>query len=324
MSTQMRITTKMKMTTDSCQVSNTVKSIPTILLPKLCILCSLIIFTATCTHPDAANVPINHEAGMSPSLQQVSNPPRLDGDVTLRATVGEDAGRRPTVTGETSLPDGTQGMVTIQSKTTNERAQDRFTIQGGRFKAGPFSSGGEGLEPGSYTLDVTIAIAQVQPPQVKAVIGQNGENLRGPLVKRGSLGPSVELVQDFRLDEKGKVTAGADEAAVSKSVESSLKEARDILQSLQRLERQGREMEAFRGEDTDQLRRCGDLMRDHQSEAKALQERAQALPRERCALLLAAAAGELNLCVSCMTRATAQCDIARGSLTEAEKELRAR
>lgn len=287
------------------------------------ILLTLVLLTAQCVQRPAANLSTNtaNRETPSPTPPAAAGLPPLGEGVVLKAAVQEDPGRRPVVTGETNLPDGTEGIASIKSKTTKKGGSDEFTVQGGRFRAGPFSDGGQGLAPGNYTLDVTIAIAQVQPPQVRAVIGQNGENLRGPLVERDDIGTSVQLSQDFRLDEQGKVTAGTDTAAVEQSAQASLKEARAVLQALQNLERQGREMESLRGEDADKLRRCGDLMRARQSEAKALGARAEALPRERYALLLAAAAGELHLCVSCMSRATDQCDIARSSLAHAGKDL---
>lgn len=287
------------------------------------VLLAFVVFTTQCAQRSAGNLSTNtsnREAPAPSSSPSTGLPPFSDG-VVLNAVVQEDAGRRPVVTGETNLPDGTEGMASIESKTTKKGGSDKFIVQGGRFRAGPFGDGGQGLEPGNYTLDVTIAIAQVQPPQVRAVIGQNGENLRGPLVQRDDIGTSVQLSQGFRLDAQGKITAGTDNGAVEKSLQASLKEARDILQSLQKLEQQGREMDSLRGDDPDKLRRCGDLMRARQSEAKALGLRAEALPREQYALLLAAAAGELHLCVSCMSRATAQCDIAHSSLNDVEKEL---
>ena len=283
----------------------------------------LVIVAAQCTQPQPSQ-PANRSTALAsptPSPPSVASLPPLQDGVVLKATVQEDPGRRPTVTGETNLPDGTEGIASIQSKTTKEEGSDKFTVQGGRFEAGPFSDGGKGLAPGNYTLDVTIAIAQVQPPQVKTVIGQNGENLRGPLVDRDDIGTSVRLSQEFRLNAQGKVAAGTDAGAVEKSLQTSLKEARAILQALRKLGRQGREMEALRGDDVAKLRQCGDLMRERQAEAKALGVRAEALPRERYALLLASAATELHLCVSCMTKATSQCDIAIGSLKDAEKEL---
>jgi hypothetical protein len=287
------------------------------------LLCALVLLTTQCVQRPAGNLSTNTASRETPAntpSAAAGLPPLSDG-VVLSASVQDDPGRRPVVAGETNLPDGAEGIASIESKTTKKRGSDKFTVQGGRFRAGPFSDGRQGLAPGNYTLDVTIAIAQVQPPQVRAVIGQNGENLRGPLVERGGIGTSVELSQDFRLDAQGKVTAGTDKAAVEQSTQASLKEARAVLQALQELERQGREMESLRGDDVDKLRRCGELMRARQSEAKALGARAEALPRERYALLLAAAAGELHLCVSCMSRAMAQCDIARSPLGDAEKEL---
>lgn len=172
------------------------------------VLFTFVIVTAQCTPPQSSNRP---SVQASPTPSPVSSPaaaslPPLQDGVVLKATVREDTGRRPTVVGETNLPDGTEGIASIQSKTTKKEGSDKFTVQGGRFEAGPFSDGGQGLTPGNYTLDVTIA----QPPPVKAVIGQNGENLRGPLVDHDEIGTSVRLSQDFRLDAQGKFTAGAD------------------------------------------------------------------------------------------------------------------
>ncbi len=287
------------------------------------LLLALVLLTAQCVQRPAANLSTNtaDREAPAPTPSAAAGLRPLGEGVVLRAAVQEDPGRRPVVTGETNLPDGAEGIASIESKTTKKGGSDKFTVQGGRFRAGPFGDGGQGLAPGSYTLDVTIAVAQVQPPQVRAVIGQNGENLRGPLVERDDIGTSVRLSQDFRLDEQGKVTAGTDKSAVEQSARAALKEARAVLQALQKLERQGREMESLRGDDADKLTRCGDLMRARQLEAKALGARAVALPRERYAVLLAAAAGELHLCVSCVSGAAAQCDTARSSLAGAEKEL---
>lgn len=287
------------------------------------LLLALVLLTVQCAQRPSANLSTNTANRETPSATPpaAAGLPPLSEGVVLNAAVQEDPGRRPVVTGETNLPNDTEGIASIESKMTKKGGSDKFTVQGGRFRAGPFSDGGQGLAPGNYTLDLTIAIAQVQPPQVRAIIGQNGENLRGPLVERDSIGTSVQLSQDFRLDEQGRISAGTDKKEVEQSAQASLKEARAVLQALQKLERQGREMESLRGDDVDKLRRCGDLMRARQSEAKALGARAEALPRERYAILLAAAAGELHLCVSCMSRATNQCDIAHSSLADAEKEL---
>lgn len=289
-----------------------------IAVPSL--LFAFVITTSQCTQPQTANRSANQEVPTPSSSFDLSLPPLKDG-VVLNVIVHEDQGRRPTVAGETNLPDGTEGIASIQSKTTKKEGSDQFTVQGGRFEAGPFSNGGQGLDPGNYTMDVTIAIAQIQPPQVKAIIGQSGENLHGPLVERGGIGTSVRMTQDFQLGERGEITAGTYQVAVNKYNQAPLKQARAVLQAIQKLERQGRDMETLRGDNVEKLRQCGDLMRARQSEAKALRARAETLPRERYALLLAAAAGDLYLCVSCTSKATDYCNIARGSLNDAVKDL---
>jgi hypothetical protein len=248
----------------------------------------------------------------------------LKDGVVLRLTVNADPGRRPAVAGETNLPDGTEGIVSVISKTTNVTGQDKFSVQGGRFRTGPFGSEGSGLEPGQYTAEATVPIPQVQPPQVKAVIGANGENLHGPLVKPGSLGKTIETKVDFQLDAQGNITGGTDKVAVEKSIEASLKEARAILQALRTLEQQGHAMEALRKgypNDLDKVRQCGEQMRARQPGAKSLRGRAEALPKQRYAIFLASAATEMNLCVSCSMGAMEYCNRAHASIEDAAKEL---
>ena len=82
---------------------------------------------------------------------------------------------------------------------------DKGVVSGGRFQSVAFGPA-EGLKPGQYVAEVTMPIPQVQPPQVREVLGTNGENLRGPLVKKGGIGTTVETAAvDF-----GKCTGVAD------------------------------------------------------------------------------------------------------------------
>ena len=99
-------------------------------------------------------------------------------------------------------------------------------------------------------------------------------------------------------------------------------EARAILQDLRTIEQQGRSMQSLRNTtDLDKVRECGDLSRQRQQAARDLIPRAEKLA-PRYGYMLAVAARELTSCVSCVTGAVANCDIARRSLTRAERAIK--
>jgi len=45
-----------------------------------------------------------------------------------------------------------------------------------------------------YSFEVVMRAPFMQPPNVIAVIGKNGENLVGPLVKRGGMDNDVQAI----------------------------------------------------------------------------------------------------------------------------------
>jgi hypothetical protein len=108
----------------------------------------------------------------------------------------------PFVKGTTNLPDGTEFIVGLWPPAPACRpnclgAQANSVVQNGRFIAGPF-----GIAPGVYRLEITTSIAKLQPPQVQAIIGQLGENLRGPYVKPIPVaggGPTIEYISQIEI-----------------------------------------------------------------------------------------------------------------------------
>lgn len=242
--------------------------------------------------------------------------PPLSQGVVLRMTVEGGPDRKPRITGETNLPDGTEIMFGIEGKTSNFSGGDKGVVAGGRFRSAGFGPDG-GLKPGQYVAEVTMPIPEVQPPQVRAVIGARGENLRGPLVKKGGIGTTVEVQQAFQLEDGGSIRGGTDKAQVA----AATGEVKEVLQAVRALEQQGRGMEALRRgypDDLSKVRQCGDLMRERQPQARSLRERAEALPKP-FSIHLAAAATELILCVSCSRSALQNCDRARSSIDDASR-----
>ena len=103
------------------------------------------------------------------------------------------------VSGTTNLPDGTILSIGLMGKPGSEfnRAEGcalnaaNVAVSHGAF--GPVGiTGLSCLSPGNYSYQVIMIAPFMQPPNVIAVIGKNGENLVGPLVKRGGIGNDVQ------------------------------------------------------------------------------------------------------------------------------------
>lgn len=135
-----------------------------------------------------ASQPVSAPAPAPAQPQKATSAP-FDGTVTLSARL--DGGAKPTVVGVTNLPDGTLLMVTLSRKQSSYYAQDKTTVSGGSFRAGPFSQQGSDLNPGKYTIDIGSPLAALQPASVQTAFGDNGANLKGPLTGPSPIGGTV-------------------------------------------------------------------------------------------------------------------------------------
>lgn len=241
----------------------------------------------------------------------------LDKGVVLNFKVETNGTRKPKIVGETNLPDGTELGVSIDSKTVRYNAGSNVFVQNGRFESETFSKNYNDLEAGQYTAEVSMPIAQVQSPAVRAVIGQNGENLKGSLVEKGSLGVTVSTKQPFQLKAGGSVLLVENKSEIA----NAEKNAFAVFDALKRLEQQGRGMESLRSNKTNEnIRECGNLMRERQPIADDLRYKAESLPQPFSTWLTPAAI-ELKLCVSCASFAMDNCNRAKSSLNQAAKEM---
>jgi hypothetical protein len=102
--------------------------------------------------------------------------------VTLET--GVDRGLQPTIVGSCNLPDGMLLIVRVMRKESAFQSESRVEVQGGQFKVGPLLQGSSNLNPGNYNIEVVNVPLLEQPDAVKAVIGNKGEELHGPLAKR--------------------------------------------------------------------------------------------------------------------------------------------
>ena len=200
---------------------------------------------------------------------------------------------------------------------------DKTTVKGGRFQSTKFSANHDNLEAGQYVAEVVMPIPAVQPPSVRAIIGEKGEKLKGSLVKReddSPLGLSVSVEQPFQLKSDATVVLATNQAEIA----AAEKKAIEVLKALNNLEQQGRNMEALRSkENSDNLRQCGDLMRARQKVADELRTKAESIIQPYTTYLTPAAI-ELKLCVSCSSAAIDSCNRARSLLEDAEKRVKSK
>jgi invasion protein IalB len=86
------------------------------------------------------------------------------------------------VTGSTNLPDGMELTIDVRRQRSTYFAQDSVVVYGGKFSSSSFRNHGSSLPPGDYAISISSAIPDLLSESVRSVIGQNGENLKGPAV----------------------------------------------------------------------------------------------------------------------------------------------
>jgi hypothetical protein len=268
------------------------------------------------------NRTISQNSNASPQPASTASPQvqiqPLDKGVVLTFRIETNGTRRPTIVGETNLPDGTDLMISIDSGTTRYNASSKALVQGGHFQSETFSKDSSDLEAGQYTAEVLMPVALVQSQSVRAVIGDKGENLKGSLVEQGNLGVTVSRKQPFQLKADGSIVLAENKTGLA----TAQKNAFAILEELKRLELLGRGMESLRGNKSiEGARTCGDLMRERQPMADDLREKASSLPRP-FSVWLTPIGIDLKLCVSCASSAMNDCNRAKSNLDEAAQEMK--
>lgn len=100
---------------------------------------------------------------------------------------------RPTISGSTNLPDGTQVGAALTRIGGQYATMGNGEVRGGRFNIVPDAPLGIGLPPGRYEVEINTPVANVQPDEVRAIVGPDYENFTGPLFSDGELGRMVSV-----------------------------------------------------------------------------------------------------------------------------------
>jgi hypothetical protein len=141
------------------------------------IIISFLLFTWTlvgCSQSEKSDIQKNYEV-----TETIGSHSKID--VSLDLHIIEEKGNIEFV-GKTNLPDGMELMINISNK-SGYSAQSKQTVQEGSFKSGQFTDKGYPLKSGEYSIEIITPTAAVQPENVKRIIGDNGINLVGDLIK---------------------------------------------------------------------------------------------------------------------------------------------
>lgn len=116
--------------------------------------------------------------------------------------------------------------------------------------------------------------------------------------------------------------APPDPALIEKNKQIALKnEVTLVTQAVQKLEQQGRDMEAIRqAPDAESRRQCGVAMEYRQKQVKDLETKVNGFPNPFNSTLTPIVA-DLNVCVSCARSALPSCKKTRAALNEAISEI---
>jgi hypothetical protein len=249
-------------------------------------------------------------SSQGPATREAAPIPPLSSGVVIQVTAEQTGDGRAIISGRTNLPEGTELMSSLKKAGDVGEAQAKGAVTAGRFRSeslGPPA----GLSAGRYTASVTMPYTKFQPPQVLLVAGENGQNLRGPLVKRNTVfGATATAVSSLVVRPSG----GAPQARPAASETRQLRRLHEEMTSLVEL---GRGMQPLRADrsDLEKSRVCGKLMRERQARARALAASARGLSHP-LARRLSSAEGSLELCTSYLRNARISCDDAQAILKE--------
>jgi hypothetical protein len=102
--------------------------------------------------------------------------PALSEQVVLEIAISWPENTKPLLEGLTNLPDGTLLEIHTEPEVLTGDASE-VTVKDQTFSV---NLGGEnGLDVGEYSVAVNMLLPMSQPDEVKAVIGENGENING-------------------------------------------------------------------------------------------------------------------------------------------------
>jgi hypothetical protein len=128
----------------------------------------------------------------------------------VELTTAVEGELQPTIKGTCNLPDAMKLILRVTRKESGFQFEAPVEVQSGHFQVGPLLQSTGDLNAGLYHVEIMSLPPSDQPEAVRAVIGQTGQELRGPLTRRYSGATWVRLLTTFEVP--GTVNPELDEA----------------------------------------------------------------------------------------------------------------
>ena len=99
---------------------------------------------------------------------------------------------------ETNLPNGFELIVTVKDDFTEYMGQDKVVVNNGKISTDWFSNNNKGLN-GDYEVSFISPLNDLQPDNIKHIIGENGEKMHGGNIRENRL--QVTYIMTVTQDE---------------------------------------------------------------------------------------------------------------------------
>jgi hypothetical protein len=110
------------------------------------------------------------------------------------------------IKGKTNLPTEMSLSIILGDALTDEYKGSTNTkvLSDGTFKTDPFGPT-SGLDDGQYFISVSTLIASEQPDSVRKIIGDDSQNLKGPLVQKSIVGTTINAERNLIVGGKDAI-----------------------------------------------------------------------------------------------------------------------
>ncbi|MGM1049229.1 MAG: hypothetical protein ACQEXX_24255 [Bacillota bacterium] len=127
-------------------------------------------------------------------------------NVELSINENFDKDGRLQISGVTNLPSELELMLTVSNQ-KGYKGQTKVCVENGMFESEWFSDHNQELPDDKYIIRVTSPSANVQPENVKEIIGEEGANLFGEFVKEDNVwGKMIDFSYSFSKGEMSDTT----------------------------------------------------------------------------------------------------------------------
>lgn len=116
-------------------------------------------------------------------FQMPASGPAKSKEAVLEIQLERNTSGEVRVLGSTNLPNQMDMMVDLCNRSIGYFAQDKVNVANGSFTSAWFSNRGKSLPAGTYEVTISSPLPTFQPESVQNIIGKNGENLSGKIVK---------------------------------------------------------------------------------------------------------------------------------------------